>query len=105
VRGTSAGHLVKLRTAQSVLQDDGEGYDDEGMDEDELLDEDDIVDGASDGSDDAARMGIQSMQVSNTATYKSLSMHTRSPLSTPIGFCHYQKQAACVRTGFCGTCT
>lgn len=34
------------------------------MEEDELLDEEDIVDGASEGSDDAARMGIQSMQVS-----------------------------------------
>lgn len=33
------------------------------MDEDELLDEEDLVDGASEGSDDAARMGIQSMQV------------------------------------------
>lgn len=45
-------------------QDDGEGYDDDpdGMEEDDLVDED-IVDGASDGSDDAARMGIQSMQV------------------------------------------
>jgi hypothetical protein len=55
------------------LQDDGEGYGEEhdGMDEDELLDEEDLVDGASEGSDDAARMGIQSMQV-GSAPYSPL---------------------------------
>jgi hypothetical protein len=42
------------------------------MDEDELLDEDDLVDGASEGSDDAARMGIQSMQVGSLAIVRNL---------------------------------
>ena len=44
------------------MQDDGEVYDeDEGLD-DELLD-DELLDGASEGSDEDTRMGIQRMQV------------------------------------------
>ena len=54
------------------------------MDEDELLDEDDLVDGASEGSDDAARMGIQSMQVSRALHTSSNSAAANAAL--PLAF-------------------
>lgn len=56
------------------------------MDEDELLDEDDVVDGASDGSDDAARMGIQTMQVD----YVQL-------LQMQMRFCHLSAGMVCCK--------
>ena len=43
-------------------QDDGEDYDEEEGLDDELM-EDELLDGASEGSDEDTRMGIQRMQV------------------------------------------
>jgi hypothetical protein len=85
-------------------QDDGEGYDEEqeGMDEDELLDEEDLVDGASEGSDDAARMGIQSMQVRGAAHTAWLSRQAASAACEGLwlSVC-FIPPAACVRLHAC----